>query len=56
MYTVNVGGEVGEYNIGEEDAYHIAIQVLQEMERETFENPEMFKTYSFSKLYNLLKL
>lgn len=54
MYTTSVAGEVRKYDITEEDAYHIAIQVLQEMEFETFQNPEMFKTYGFSKLYQLL--
>jgi len=55
MYTTNVAGDVREYSITEEDAYHIAIQVLQEMEFETFQNPECFKKQGgFSMLYNLL--
>lgn len=55
MYTTNVAGEVRKYSVTEEDAYHIAIQVLQEMEFETFQNPEYFKKQSgFSMLYNLL--
>ena len=55
MYTTNVAGDVRKYSIAEEDAYHIAIQVLQEMEFETFQNPECFKKQSgFSMLYNLL--
>ena len=56
MYTTNVDGEVFEYpDINELDAYHIAIQVLHEMEAETFYNPEGFKEQgNFSSLYNLL--
>lgn len=55
MYTTNVAGEVRKYSITEEDAYHITIQVLQEMEFETFQNPECFKKQGgFSMLYNLL--
>lgn len=56
MYTANVAGEVFEYkDINELDAYNIAIQVLQEMEAETFYNPEGFKKRDgFSSLYNLL--
>ena len=56
MYTANVAGEVFEYeDINELDAYNIAIQVLQEMEAETFYDPEGFKKQGgFSSLYNLL--
>ena len=55
MYTTNVDGEVFEYqDINELDAYHIAIQVLHEMEAETFYNPEGFKNEGFSEIYNLL--
>ena len=56
MYIANVAGEVFEYeDINELDAYNIAIQVLQEMEAETFYNPEGFKKQGdFSSLYNLL--
>lgn len=56
MYTANVAGQVFEYqDIYEQDAYNIAIQVLQEMEAETFYNPEGFKKQGgFSSLYNLL--
>ena len=56
MYTANVTGEVFEYrDIDESDAYNIAIQVLQEMEAETFYNPEGFKGQgNFSSLYDLL--
>ena len=56
MYTVNVAGQMFEYqDICEQDAYNIAIQVLQEMEAETFYNPEGFKKQGgFSSLYNLL--
>lgn len=54
MYTTSIGDGVREYNINEEDAYRIAIQVLQEMEHETFEQPELFKTHGFSSLYSLL--
>lgn len=56
MYTASVAGKVFEYqDINEADAYNIAIQVLQEMEAETFYNPEGFKEQDgFSSLYNLL--
>lgn len=56
MYTANVAGQVFEYqDINELDAYNIAIQVLQEMEAETFYNPEGFqKQGNFSSVYNLL--
>ena len=56
MYTANVAGEMFEYrDINELDAYNIAIQVLQEMEAETFYNPEGFKKQgNFSNIYNLL--
>ena len=56
MYVTNVAGQVFEYpDINEQDAYNIAIQVLQEMEAETFYNPEGFKKQGgFSMLYNLL--
>lgn len=56
MYKVNVAGQMFEYqDINEEDAYNIAIQVLQEMEAETFYNPKGFKKQgNFSSLYNLL--
>lgn len=56
MYKASVAGEVFEYqDINEADAYNIAIQVLQEMEAETFYNPEGFKEQGgFSNLYNLL--
>lgn len=56
MYVANVAGEVFEYqDINEMDAYSIAIQVLQEMEAETFYNSEGFKKQDgFSNLYNLL--
>lgn len=57
MYVANVAGQVFEYpDINEADAYNIAIQVLQEMEAETFYNPEGFKKQDggFSNLYNLL--
>lgn len=55
MYVTNVAGQVFEYpDINEMDAYYIAIQVLQEMEAETFYNPNDFKNDGFSKIYNLL--
>lgn len=56
MYVTNVAGQVFEYpDINEADAYNIAIQVLQEIEAETFYNSEGFKKQGgFSNLYNLL--
>lgn len=55
MYTTFSGSEIRQYSgIFEEDAYHIALQVLDEMQQETFNNPEAFKNDGFSKLYNWL--
>lgn len=57
MFTVNVFDEVREYNINEEDAYYIALQVLKEMEYETIDNPQYFnlkKEDGFTRLYKYL--
>lgn len=57
MYTTNVFDEVREYNINEEDAYYIALQVLKEMEYETIDNPQYFnleKEDGFTRLYKYL--
>lgn len=57
MYTANVFDEVREYDINEEDAYYIALQVLKEMEYETIDNPQYFnlgKEGGFTRLYKYL--
>ena len=57
MYTTNVLEEVREYNINEEDAYYIALQVLKEMEYETIDNPQYFnlkEESGFTRLYKYL--
>lgn len=57
MFTTNVFDEVREYNINEEDAYYIALQVLKEMEYETIDNPQYFNLREeggFTRLYKYL--
>ena len=54
MYKAGFGGETRTYEINEDDAYFIAFQVLEEMRDETRNNPELFKIYGFSTMYNAL--
>ena len=54
MYTAGFGGQARTYDINEDDAYFIAFQVLKEMRDEAQENPEYFRTYKFSTMYNAL--
>lgn len=54
MYRAGFGGQTRTYDINEDDAYFIAFQVLKEMRDETIDNPEYFRNYSFSTMYNAL--
>ena len=54
MYKTSVYCESHEYDITERDAYIIAMQVLKEMEQETKDNPDLFKTHGFSDIYDTL--
>lgn len=55
MYKAGFGGETRCYdNINEDDAYFIAFQVLKKMRDEATDNPEYFRTYGFSTMYNAL--
>lgn len=55
MYKATFCGQVRTYkDVNEDDAYFITAQVLQEMRDEVHENPDLFKTWGFSDIYNAL--
>lgn len=55
MYEATFVGQVRTYkDINEMDAYFIAAQVLKEMRDEVYNNPDLFKTWGFSDVYNAL--
>lgn len=55
MYKTTFCGQVRTYeDVNEDDAYFITAQVLKEMRDEAHENPDLFRTWGFSDIYNAL--
>lgn len=55
MYEATFCDQTRTYkDVNEDDAYFITAQVLKEMGDETYENPDLFKTWGFSDIYNAL--